>query len=188
MAGVMAIGALAPVAAVGRIGVGVFHGGPVKALLVVFSYHHDNTRKIAKVFAEALGAPTTTPQEVDPNELSRYDLVGFGSGIYDEKHHQSLLDLADRLAPAAEKRAFIFSTSSIQEAGKVARDHSLLKEKLQARHYKIVGEFSCRGFNTNSFLRFFGGINRGRPDAEDLERAMEFARNLEAEGCEQWKR
>jgi flavodoxin len=159
----------------------------VKSLLVVFSVHHDNTRKIAEVFAEALGAQTRGPLEVDSDELSEYDLIGFGSGIYGEKHHQSLLDLADRLAPAADKKAFIFSTSSIQEEGKVAKDHSLLKGKLQAKRYKIVGEFSCRGFNTNSFLRFFGGINRGRPNAEDLEHARDFARKLESEGCE-WKR
>jgi flavodoxin len=156
----------------------------MKSLLVVFSYHHDNTRKIAKVFAEALGAPTRMPQEVDPNELSRYDLIGFGSGIYDEKHHQSLLDLADRLVPAANKKAFIFSTNSIQEAGKVVKDHLLLKRKLQAKRYKIIGEFSCRGFNTSSFLRFLGGINRGRPNAEDLDHAKAFVRNLETEACE----
>jgi flavodoxin len=155
--------------------------GSVKSLLVVFSYHHDNTRKIAKVFSAALDAPTRTPQDMNPDELSGYDLVGFGSGIYDEKHHPSLLDLADRLAPAAGKRAFIFSTSSIQEEGKAAKDHSHLRGKLQAKGYKIVGEFSCRGFNTNSFLRFLGGINRGRPNAEDLEHAKEFAQSLETE-------
>ena len=44
--------------------------------------------------------------------------------------------------------------------------------------YEIVGEFSCRGFNTNSLLKYFGGMNRGRPNAEDLERAREFALEL----------
>jgi len=39
-------------------------------------------------------------------------------------------------------------------------------------------EFGCRGFNTNSFLRFFGGLNKGRPNAEDLRNAEEFARNV----------
>jgi flavodoxin len=152
----------------------------VKLQLVVLSYHHDNTRKIAQVLSAALDAPTRTPQEVDPDELSRYDLIGLGSGIYDGKHHASLLELADRLPPSASKRALIFSTSSIQEKGKVARDHSLLRRTLQAKGYRIVGEFSCRGFNTNSFLRFFGGINRGRPNAKDLEHAKEFAQSLKA--------
>jgi hypothetical protein len=45
----------------------------------------------------------------------------------------------------------------------------------------IIGEFSCAGFNTNSFLKFLGGLNKGRPDAEDLRYAEEFARNLNGE-------
>ena len=42
----------------------------------------------------------------------------------------------------------------------------------------IIDEFGCRGFNTNSFLKFFGGLNKGRPNAEDLMNAEEFARNV----------
>jgi hypothetical protein len=42
----------------------------------------------------------------------------------------------------------------------------------------IVDEFNCHGFNTNSFLKYFGGMNKGKPDAEDLEHAEEFAQQL----------
>jgi flavodoxin len=42
----------------------------------------------------------------------------------------------------------------------------------------ILDEFGCAGLNTNKFLRLFGGINKGRPDAEDLKHAEEFARKL----------
>ena len=61
---------------------------------------------------------------------------------------------------------------------KVAQDHSLLREKLQSKGYMIVDEFSCKGFNTNSFLKLFGGMNKGRPNDEDLKHAEEFAQNL----------
>lgn len=44
--------------------------------------------------------------------------------------------------------------------------------------YTIVDEFMCPGFNTNSFLKLFGGINKGRPNAEDLKHAETFAKNL----------
>jgi len=37
---------------------------------------------------------------------------------------------------------------------------------------------TCAGFNTNSFLKLLGGVNKGKPDAGDLNRAEEFARNL----------
>jgi flavodoxin len=44
--------------------------------------------------------------------------------------------------------------------------------------YDVVGEFGCAGFNTNSFLKLFGGINKGRPDDRDLTQAAEFALRL----------
>jgi flavodoxin len=56
--------------------------------------------------------------------------------------------------------------------------HTSLREKLQSKGYMIVDEFTCAGFNTNSFLKIFGGINKSRPNAEDLEHAEEFAQNL----------
>ena len=150
----------------------------MKSLLVLYSYHHMNTEKVAKVFAKVLDAQIKTPQQVDLKELVEYDLVGFGSGIYGAKHHELLLDLADKLPQASNKKAFIFSTSAIMGKEKVAEDHLQLRKKLQSKGYIIVDEFACKGFNTNSFLKYFGGMNKGRPNAKDLENAKKFAQNL----------
>lgn len=150
----------------------------MKSLLILCSYHHNNTEKIAKVFAGVLDAQIKTPQQVNPDELQEYSLIGFGSGIYGGKHHEYLLDLANRLPQVTNKNAFIFSTSAMTGDAKVAKDHSLLREILQSKGYVIVGEFSCKGFNTNSFLALFGGMNKGRPNALDLKNAEEFAVNL----------
>jgi flavodoxin len=150
----------------------------MKSLLIVFSYHHHNTEKVAKVFAKVLDARIITPEQVNPKELQEYNLVGFGSGIYGEKHHESLLDLANRLPQITDRKAFIFSTSAISGKEKVANDHSILRKKLQSKGYIIVDEFACKGFNTNSFMKYFGGMNKGRPNADDLKNAEEFAQNL----------
>ncbi len=147
----------------------------MKVLLVVYSYHHHNTEKIAKVFAQVLDAQIQTPHHVKPEELQSYDLIGFGSGIDSEKHYKVLLDLADTLPPVTNQNAFIFSTCAMPE---IAKNHVTLRNILQSKGYRIVGEFNCSGFNTNSFLRFFGGMNKGRPNAEDLKQAEEFAQNL----------
>jgi len=150
----------------------------MKSLLVLFSYHHNNTEKIANVFAKVLDAQIKTPQQINPEELQEYSLIGFGSGIYGAKHHKDLLDLADKLPQVTNRKAFIFSTSAMTGEAKVAKDHSLLREKLQSKGYMIVDEFACKGFNTNSFMKYFGGMNKGRPNAEDLKHAEEFAQNL----------
>jgi len=68
----------------------------MKTLLILYSYHHKNTEKIAKVFAKVLDAQIKTPQQINPDELHEYNLIGFGSGIYGEKHHKTLLDLAEK--------------------------------------------------------------------------------------------
>jgi flavodoxin len=137
-----------------------------------------NTEKIAKVMAKVLDAQIKWPDKIKPQELQEYNLVGFGSGIYGEKHHKLLLGLADILPQVNNKKAFIFSTSAIMGKEKVAKDHSALREKLELKGYNIVDEFACKGFNTNSFLKHFGGMNKGRPNAEDLKNAEEFAQNL----------
>ena len=151
---------------------------PMKSLLVLFSYHHNNTEKIANVFAKVLDAEIKAPQQIEPEELQDYGLIGFGSGIYGAKHHESLLHLADRLLQVADGKAFLFSTSGITGEEKAADDHSALREKLASKGYTIIDEFQCVGFNTNSFLKLFGGMNKGRPNAEDLNNAEEFAQNL----------
>ena len=56
---------------------------PMKSVLIVFSYHHKNTEKIAKVMAKILDASIKSPMEINPQELQEYDLIGFGSGIYE---------------------------------------------------------------------------------------------------------
>jgi len=151
---------------------------PLKSLIVVYSYHHSNTQKVAQAMAKVLDAQVKSPQQTNPEEPNQYDLVGFGAGIDSGKHYRELLDFADALPQVTDKKAFIFSTSGITGEKKLAKDHSALRDKLQSKGYLIVEEFQCKGFNTNSFLKYFGGINKGRPNIEDLKRAEEFASRL----------
>ena len=167
-------------------GVSMNTAAPMKSLIIVFSYHHKNTEKIAQTFAKVLDAQIKTPQQVNPQELQEYALIGFGSGIYAAKHHESLFTLADALPQGNGKKVFIFSTFGApaglyDEKGLkefVTENHSLLRDKLQSKGYTVIDEFSCPGFNTNSFLKYFGGLNKGRPNAKDLKKAEECAQHL----------
>ena len=160
---------------------------PVKSLVIVFSYHHGNTEKIAHAIANVLRAEVKTPQQVFPEQLREYDLIGFGSGIYSATFDPSVLALADRLSCAAEKKAFLFSTYGAPAfavtSGFIENNHREIREKLQLKGYTVIGEFGCAGWNTNSFLRYFGGINKGRPDAGDLTNAEAFAQEMVQKAC-----
>jgi flavodoxin len=152
------------------------------SLLIVYSYHHSNTRRVAEVIAQVLEASIMTPEEAASEDLRTYDLVGFGSGIYGAKHHESFFDLVDGIPQSPGARAFIFSTFGAPKLlvtpTFIKQNHNAIREKLLSKGFTIVGEFGCAGWNTNSFLRFSRGLNRGRPNAEDLDLARAFARGL----------
>jgi len=155
----------------------------MKALIIYFSVHHGNTEKVAKVMANVLDASLLQIRQADASMLERYNLIGFGSGIYFGKHHQSLLDFVDNLPMLTNKKAFIFSTSGLRKIRFVHDFDRPLKERLQQKGLNIIGEFSCRGLDTYRATRLVGGINKGRPNARDLRQAEDFARGLKNSGA-----
>lgn len=150
------------------------------ALIVLESFHHGNTAKIAAEIASVLGANITTSRGFDSGAV--YDLIGFGSGIYDQQHHKALLEMIDRSAFPEGQKVFIFSTSGVSREKvlktRIRDPHKTLREKLTEKQCVIVGEFNCHGWNTNSVLKWLGGINKGRPNANDLRDAKIFAESL----------
>jgi len=147
----------------------------MKTLIVFYiSVHHKNTEKVAKVIAEELGADLVSIGQAQPETLSAYDLIGFGSGIFYGKFHKTLLLFVEGLHTVPGVRVFIFSTSG---DGKI-ENHAAFKELLVRRGFSVVGDFSCKAWDSWGPLKLFGGINKGRPNEEDLEEAREFARGL----------
>ena len=155
----------------------------MKALIIYISVHHGNTGRVAKVMANILDADLLQMKQVDASMLGQYDLVGFGSGIYFGKHHKSLLDFVDMLPMLRNKKAFIFSTSGLRKIKFIHNFDKPLKEKLQRKGFDIIGEFSCRGLDTYRATKLVGGVNKGRPNAEDLKQAEDFASGLKNSGA-----
>lgn len=150
----------------------------MNTIIICISIHHGNTEKIAKVMAEPLQAKLVPPQNVDKTDLESYNLIGFGSGIYHGKHHETLLNLVSDLPVMKGKKVFLFSTSGLRKIPWFHAFHKPLKKKLREKQFDIVGEFSCRGYDTYGFLKYIGGIQKGRPNQSDIERACEFAKSL----------
>ncbi len=150
-----------------------------KLLVIYNSVHHGNTEKIAKAMVDVLEAKLVKPQEVDVDTIVDYDLIGFGSGIYVGKHHKSILKLVDRIPFQKNKKSFIFSTSGMKEGGIFNRFNKPLKEKLSEKGFRIMGEFSCRGYDTFGPFKVVGGVNKGRPNDQDLKKAEDFAAEMQ---------
>ncbi len=146
----------------------------MKTLIVCQSYHHGNTKKIADAMAAVLRADVVSPRDVNVSALDGYDLIGFGSGIAFGKHYKGLLKWVDGL-PILHKKAFVFSTRGDR---RLRSYHRALRGRLEEKGWTIVGEFSCRGFDTYGLTKLIGGIAKGRPNEHDLRDAAEFARSL----------
>ncbi len=149
----------------------------MKLLIVCVSKSHGNTRRVADRMAEVLGGEVVEPESVDPETLRQYDLVGFGSGIYYMAVDARLRDLIRRLERVDGVRAFSFYTSGAREVPLLDYNKPVRKQ-LESKGFEVLGSFSCRGFDTVGPFGFVGGINRGRPNDHDLDRAAAFAARI----------
>jgi flavodoxin len=149
----------------------------MKSLIVCVSKSHGNTRRVADRMAEVLDAEVVEPESLDSEKLREYDLVGFGSGIYYMGFDARLRNLIRRLPDVDGIRAFTFFTSGAREIPLL--DYTApARKQLAGKGFEVLGSFACRGFDTVGPFGFIGGINRGRPNDHDLNRAAAFAERL----------
>jgi flavodoxin len=66
----------------------------------------------------------------------------------------------------------------MKEGGIFNRFNKPLKEKLSEKGFRIIGEFSCRGYDTFGPFKIIGGIRKDRPNKKDIEQARNFAQSL----------
>ena len=112
----------------------------MNTLIIYKSYSRMNTEKVAKAMAEAVNATLKKVEDANPEDLTGYDLIGIGSGIYAGKYHKDLYKLLEKI-PRLEKEVFLFHT-----AGKPDEKYDKpMRELLISKGCKVVGEFRCPG-------------------------------------------
>jgi len=142
-------------------------------LIIYHSEHHGNTKKIAKAMAEKINADILKAADVNLNKFEEYDIVGFGSGVYNGKLHKELSEILSKLSQQDDKKAFIFSTTGSKTYSSMA--HEWFRPLLTKKSFIIIGEFSCLGFDTALTKE---GINKGRPNKQDIKDAEGFIVNI----------
>ncbi len=146
----------------------------MKTLIVCVSVSHGNTRRMAQAIGEELGAEVVDPERVRPASVPAYDLVGLGSGVYFETFHPRLWRFVVSLPKGNGTPVFLFATSGGPELWWRPASWGLTR-LLRAKGYRVVGSFSCRGYDTWLPLRLVGGINKGMPGSVDVAAAKQFA-------------
>ena len=148
-----------------------------KTLIIYYSYYRNHTEKIASAFKDKIDCDLIhLDGKSDLNiDIEKYDLIGFGSGIYTETMSPKLFMLVDRL-DLKGKNVFVFSTSGL---GMKFYNKGLIKV-LKSKGAIIRGSFACMGsFRTKDFSNFrlfdiLGSFARNHPNKKDLKRAEKF--------------
>jgi len=146
----------------------------MKVLITYNSVHRGNTEKIAKTMATAIEADLIKYDKVDGYNIFDYDLIGFGSGIYYGKANKELIKFIDSLPHVKKRNAFVFTTSGKENPKYI----DAISELLSEHGFEVVGKFSCKAFDVWGPLKLIGGINKGRPNSEDLKNAEIFIKRL----------
>jgi flavodoxin len=149
----------------------------MRSLIICASVSHGNTRRVADRMAEVLDCEVVQPEAVDVSQITQYDLVGFGSGVYFMAVHPRLWDLVGRLPQVDGMPAFTFFTSGGSELPVLGYSR-LIRWRIASKGFRMLDSFACRGFDTAGPLRFLGGVNKGHPDDHDLEAAAGFAAGI----------
>lgn len=150
----------------------------MKVAVVYKSVHQGNTKIIAKEISDAINADLMELGGGRKIDIERYDLIGFGSGIYFGKHHKELLEFIDGLPTCKGKKAFIFSTSAFGKIPLILDFDRSIRKRLKKKGFVVLGSFSCRGYTKHSVFSLFGGIWKERPSVKDRERARLFAESI----------
>ncbi|MDO4492749.1 MAG: flavodoxin family protein [Clostridia bacterium] len=143
----------------------------MKTALVYASVHHGNTKKLAERIAAECGVELVDAVMSPHADLSGYDKIGFASGSYFNKMHQTVLRAIEEDLPEGKD---VFLICTYGSRGAFGSAESLLAAKRAC----IVGTFGCRGFDTYGPFKLIGGIAKGHPDERDLAAAVAFVRGI----------
>ena len=146
----------------------------MRKAIVYASVHHGNTEKLVKSIAEECQVDLIDAVKQPDADLSSYDMIGFASGIYFSKFHQSILGFAEKNLPDDKKILKIFLICTYGGSA----NYKSLEQILDKKHSKVIGKFGCKGYDTFGPFKLVGGIAKDHPNEEDMKNAVDFVKGL----------
>lgn len=140
----------------------------MKTAIVYYSEHHGNTKKLLDAIAKQGDVTLIEASSNQHTDLSEYDLIGFASGNYYSKLHDTVLQFAEKNLPS-EKKVFLIYTYGVREPRLEA-----IKQIADLKRAQMLGTYGCPGFDTFGPFKLIGGIAKGRPNDEDIAGAVKF--------------
>ena len=147
----------------------------MKTAICYYSRHHGNTLNVLEAMAgegDVDLIDVTTRQTV---RLEKYDCIGFASGIYGFEFQKAVVEFARQYLPQGKPVFFVYTYGGAKGSGAKA-----VAKIAQEKNCRMLGEFSCKGYDTFGAFKLVGGIAKGHPDERDLENARKFYREIQA--------
>jgi len=145
-------------------------GGKLQKTRVnVFYYSKGgNTKKVADAIAEEMKTDAIEAAAVGTGyNMKKCGLLFIGSGNYLSSPGKEMVEFLKTLEPAEDRYAAVFGTAGGSGTGHLSK----MKEILEEKGIKVLGEWSCPG-------QEFSLKNRGRPNESDLAEAKDFAKRI----------
>ena len=144
-----------------------------KAVIIYASTHHGSTKKLAEAIASQYEIHLIDATKQHTADLSAYGLIGFASGIDFGTFYESVEQFLERNLPENKRVFFLYTCAKTSN-----RFTETIKTAARKKGAAIVGEYGCRGFNTYGPWKLIGGMNKGHPDAEEIQEAARFFESL----------
>ena len=146
----------------------------MKTAVCYYSRHHGNTWKVLEAMAQEGEIDLIDVTAREAVRLEAYDCIGFASGIYLGKFHEGVLAFARQYLPQGKPVFFVYTYGGAKGTGAKA-----VVEIAEGKGCPVLGEFSCKGYDTFGPFRLVGGIAKGHPDERDLENTRKFYRDIQ---------
>ena len=145
----------------------------MKTAIVYESTHHQNTLNLVQAIREKFPVDVIDVTETESADLTGYDLIGFAAGIAYGKFYPAIENFAARCLPAGKRVFFLYT------CGRDSQSYlSSMRETAARKDCQVLGAYSCKGYDTFGPFKLVGGINKGRPNEEDIAGAVRFFEKL----------
>lgn len=145
----------------------------MKTAVCYYSRHHGNTLKVLEAMAEEGQIDLIDVTRHQSVHLDEYDCIGFASGIYGFEFQKAVVEFARQYLPAGKPVFFVCTYGGMKGSGTKAAARIAAEKGCP-----VLGEFACRGYDTFGPFKLVGGIAKGHPNAQDLEKARQFCREI----------
>ena len=146
----------------------------MKTAVCYYSRHHGNTLKVLQAMADASEIDLIDVTKQKTASLADYGCVGFASGIYGFEFQKAVVEFARQKLPQGKPVFFVYTYGGAKGTGAKA-----MTEIAAAKNCPVLGEFSCKGFDTFGPFKLVGGIAKGHPEDQDLSNARRFYRDVQ---------